>query len=118
MFIFSFTATDTANQMPVWRMDCTLAPKLWSRGCDIMPSRGKPPASYQWYLERSNDISTNGSIAIHADSYLNITLLNNNRTLYFSEFKEEHNGTYICHAENFLGKTNYSHFPSVTVESE
>lgn len=82
------------------------------------PLEGNPPASYQWYLERSNDISTNGSIAIHAHSYLNITLLNNNRTLYFSEFKEEHNGTYICHAENFLAKTTYSHFPSVTVESE
>ena len=40
---------------------------------------------------------------IHPDSYLNITFLNNDRTLFFSEVREEHNGNYICNADNYLG---------------
>ena len=83
------------------------------------PLEGNPLASYQWYFNRlSHSGSNNGSVAIHGDSNLNITLLNNNRTLYFREFKEEHNGTYVCSAENLLGRTTYSHFPPVEVESE
>ena len=83
------------------------------------PLEGNPLVLYQWYFNRSSaDGSSNGSVAIHGDSNLNITLLNNNRTLYFSEFKEEHNGTYICTAENLLGKTTFSHFPPVEVGSE
>ena len=79
------------------------------------PLEGNPAASYQWYFEKLMD---NGDVynrvIIQPNSNLNITLLNNNRTLFF-EVKEEHNGYYICSAKNSLGNMTYSSFPSVEV---
>ena len=84
-----------------------LVPQYPSYGESVVmscPLEGNPPASYQWYFEKSYD---NGSHSqrepIQPGNYLNITLLNNNQTLFFSEIKEEHNGRYTCNAENSLG---------------
>ena len=82
------------------------------------PLEGNPPASYQWYFEKLLDNGdTNDRVLIQPNNYLNITLLNNNRTLYF-EFKEEHNGYYVCSAKNSLGNMTHSSFPSVEVQSK
>ena len=68
------------------------------------PLEGNPPASYQWYFEKAlENGSYSDSVPIQPGSYRNITLLNNNQTLFFSEIKEEHNGRYTCNAENSLG---------------
>ena len=82
------------------------------------PLEGNPSPSYQWYFEKFLEGGeVDDRVPIHPYGYLNITLLNNDRTLFF-EFKEEHNGYYICSAENFLGNTNYSGFPLVKVHSK
>ena len=69
------------------------------------PLKGNPPASYQWYFKKSPD---DDLVLMQSPSSLNITLLNNDRTLYFEELKEEHDGYYVCSAKNFLGSKTYS----------
>ena len=82
------------------------------------PLEGNPPASYQWYFEKSlGNSKLDDGVQIQPNNDLNITLLNNNRTL-FIEFKEEHNGHYICCAKNSLGNMTYSSFPPVEVQSK
>ena len=69
------------------------------------PLEGNPSASYQWYFEKllNHNRSYSDRVPIHPDSYLNITFLNNDRTLFFNKVREEHNGNYICNADNYLG---------------
>ena len=68
------------------------------------PLDGNPPASYQWYLEKTlEDGSYSDSVPVQPSRFSKVILLNNDRTLFFWEFKEEHNGFYSCYAENFLG---------------
>ena len=82
------------------------------------PLEGNPPASYQWYFEKSlGDGRLDDAMLIQPNNNLNITLLNNNRTL-FIEFEEEHNGHYICSAKNSLGNMNHTIFPPLEVQSE
>ena len=82
------------------------------------PLEGNPPASYQWYFKKSldNGSQSDDRILIKQNNYLK--LLNNNRTLYFEEFKEENNGRYICTAKNSLGNRTYMDFPQIEVNSE
>ena len=91
-----------------------LIPKYNQRVVIACPLKGNPDASYQWYLKKglNNDV-----VLIQPHSNLNITFLNNNRTLYFDKFKEEHNGNYICSAKNYLGN-NTHYFPPMTVHSK
>ena len=75
------------------------------------PLEGNPAASYQWYFEKVLDYGVpdiHNKVLIQPNNNLNITLLNNNRTLYFEKVNEEHNLYYICSAKNSLGnKTLY-----------
>ena len=83
------------------------------------PLEGNPTATYQWYFEKSLDYGEyEDGVQIQPNSNLNITLIYNSRILYFVEFKEEHNGHYICNAKNFLGNKNYTYFPSIHVHSK
>lgn len=83
------------------------------------PMVGNPDALYQWYFEKQLDFSEyDDGVLIQPNNNLNITLISNNRILYFKEFKEEHNGKYICNAKNFLGSNNYTHFPQIEVHSK
>ena len=84
------------------------------------PLEGNPAASYQWYFEKLVDYGRyDDGVLIQPNSKLNITFpYKNNRTLYFVEFKEEHNGHYICNAKNSLGNKNYSYFPQIRVYSK
>ena len=83
------------------------------------PLEGNPPALYQWYFEKLlNNKSYSDRVPIHPGSYLNITFLNNNRTLYFNETKEDHNGHYICNAENHLGNKTYHHLKPLYIQSK
>lgn len=83
------------------------------------PLEANPPASYQWYFRtlKDNGFFSDDEMLIHQD-YLNISLLNNNRTLYFDSVKEEHNGEYDCIAENSLGNGTFTNFPRVQVNSK
>ena len=95
-----------------------ITPLLPSYGQEVViscPLEGNPPASYQWYF-KVYDYSD--AVVIQPYNNLNITLLNNNQTLYFEEFKEEHNGKYICNAVNLLGNKTYTHFPRIIVGSK
>ena len=81
------------------------------------PLEGNPPASYHWYFEKLYDDDSHiHTVSIQPGNYLNITLLNNNRTLFFSGIKEEHNGYYTCNAENSLGSDKQSFFTKVHSE--
>ena len=82
------------------------------------PLEGNPPASYQWYFEKAlEDGLYIDSVPIQPNRHSNIILLNNDRTLFFEEFKEEHNGNYSCYAENFLGN-KIKYFGSFYVHSK
>ena len=83
------------------------------------PLEGNPPTSYQWYFNKyvNDDSCDDDRILIKEESY-NPKLLNNNRTMYFSDFKEEQNGCYICTAKNSLGSRTYMKFPQIKVNSE
>ena len=84
------------------------------------PLDGNPSTSYKWYFEKLQNYTRSHSyrVPIHPDSYLNITFLNNNRTLYFSNVKEEHNGYYTCNAENHLGNKTYDKFKLFNIQSK
>lgn len=84
------------------------------------PLEGNPSTSYQWYFATllDHNICNKNRSAIHPDSYLNITLYNNNRTLYFREFNEDHNGCYSCSAKNILGNATFLDFPPIQVSSK
>ena len=83
------------------------------------PLVGNPDALYQWYFEKRLDYGQLADgLLIQPDSSLNITLISNNRILYFEKFKEEHNGKYICNAKNILGSKNYTRFPRMRVYSK
>ena len=79
------------------------------------PLEGNPSASYQWYLNKSINYDV---VLIQPQNNLNIKFLNNNRTLYFEEFNEEHNGRYVCSAKNSFGSRAYSHLPTKEVFSK
>ena len=99
-----------------------VAPQFPDYGEELViscPLEGNPPASYKWNFEKALEGGSYSdvSVPIQPGSYRNITLLNNNRTLYFEEFNEEHNGYYSCYAENFLGnRINY--FTAIHVHSK
>ena len=81
------------------------------------PLEGNPAALYQWYFTRYEEgRHSNATVLTYPNNY-NVTLLNNNRTLYIGEFHEEHNGKYSCSAENFLGKNTFIYF-SIKVKSK
>ena len=94
------------------------------------PLEGNPSASYQWYHEKFLDFEkeVNGvliryrgyddGVLIQQNNTLNITLLNNNRTLLFEELHEVHNGRYNCSAKNLLGNKNYTISQNVQVDSK
>ena len=100
-----------------------IVPQYPSYGQEIViscPLEGNPSALYQWFYDMETDTcskSKNRS-AIYPNNHLNITLLNNNQTLYFRKFNEDHNGCYICSAKNFLGIKTYSDFQSLEVDSK
>ena len=85
------------------------------------PLEGNPPALYQWYFEKAQhpvfEVRADG-VLIQPNNTLNITLLNNNRTLFFEGLHEEHNGRYTCSAKNLLGNKNYSFPVDVQVDSK
>ena len=82
------------------------------------PLEGNPPAKYQWYFTRYEEGRySNDTVLTYPNNY-NITLLNNNQTLYIEEFHEEHNGIYACSAENFLGKSTFRRFRTIKVKSK
>ena len=81
------------------------------------PLEGNPSALYQWYHEKSL-LHYGDGVLIQPNSNLNITLLNNNRTLFFENIAEEHNGRYICNAKNLLGNKNYTLPPPIQVDSK
>ena len=95
------------------------------------PLEGNPSASYQWYFEKRLDCEEviNGvvihcynifddGVLIQTNSTLNITLLNNNRTLFFEGLHEEHNGRYTCSAKNLLGNKIYTFRRKIQVDSK
>ena len=95
------------------------------------PLEGNPSASYQWYFEKSLDYEgdVDGVLIHDYDKYddgvliqpngpLNITLLDNSRTLFFEELHEEHNGKYTCSAKNFLGNKNFTSPQIIQVDSK
>ena len=99
-----------------------IVPQLPSYGQEVViscPLEGNPSASYQWYyaMETVECSKNKNRLAIHPENHLNITLLNNNQTLYFRKFIEDHNGCYICNAKNFLGNRTYSDFRPLQVNS-
>lgn len=93
------------------------------------PLEGNPSASYQWYFEKRLDLEKHADgvikhyyeyddgVLIQPKSILNISLLNNNRTLVFEALHEAHNGRYNCSAKNLLGNKNYT-FPDIHVDSK
>lgn len=93
-----------------------------SRGQEIVvscPLEGNPPASYQWYFKHLlNDDTLSKRIPIYPDNNLNVTFLNNNRTLFFRSFEEVHNGYYSCSAENIFRNAMYEGFPPLEVHSK
>ena len=93
-----------------------------SHGQEIVascPLEGNPPASYQWYFEHLiNDTTHSKRIPMYPDNYPNITFLNNNRTLFFHNFEEKHNGKYLCNAENIFGHTMFEDFLPLEVHSK
>ena len=53
------------------------------------PLEGNPPASYQWYFKKAlEDGSYSDSMPIQPDRFSNITLLNNDQTLFFGSSKK------------------------------
>ena len=92
----------------------TLYPYYNQRFVMSCPLKGNPSASYQWYFKKFRD---NDLVLMQSPKNFNITILNNNRTLYFEELKEEHNGYYVCSAKNFLGNKRFS-FLRVHVQSK
>ena len=102
-----------------------IAPLIPSYGQRVViscPLEGNPSASYQWYfaplLGMDTDRCNKNRSVIHSKDHLNITLLNNNQTLYFRDFNEDHNGCYICNAKNFLGNETYLGFLPIQVYSK
>ena len=100
-----------------------VVPQYPSYGQEIViscPLEGNPPASYQWYyaMELDDCSESKNRSAIHPGNYFNITILNNNQTLFFREFNENHNGCYICNAKNFLGNKTYLDFQPLEVNSK
>ena len=96
-----------------------LDPRYGEKTVISCPLEGNPPASYQWYFEKwPKNISHNDRMPINPGSYLNITFLNNNRTLYFNDTKEEHSGYYICSAENHLGNKTYDDLEPLYIQSK
>ena len=89
------------------------------------PLEGNPSALYQWYFEKCldceevvNGVKFDDAVLIQPNSTLNITLLNNNRTLFFEGLHEEHNGRYTCSAKNLLGNKNYTFQQKIQVDSK
>lgn len=96
------------------------------------PLEGNPSASYQWYFEKllyckeeiggvliDNKCYADG-VLIQPNNTLNITLLkiSNNRTLFFEELHEQHNGRYTCSAKNLLGNKSYTFPQDIQVDSK
>ena len=59
------------------------------------PLEGNLSVSYQWYfaklLAMGTDQCSHNKFSIYLGNHLNITLLNNNQTLYFCEFDKDYN---------------------------
>jgi len=73
------------------------------------PLEGNPQASYQWYFK--NESSERN------DPFIMIDEERNDRHISIDEFLEEHNGRYLCSAENYLGTKNFT-FPPFHVSSK
>lgn len=93
------------------------------------PLEGNPSASYQWYYKKLKDCETEIDrvqidykcyvrVLIQPNNTLNITLLNNNRTLIFEALHEQHNGRYHCSANNLLGNKSYTFPQDIQVDSK
>ena len=95
------------------------------------PLEGNPSAAYQWYHEKfiCDEKYINGmliyynkydddAVLIQPNNILNITLLNNKRTLFFEGLHEAHNGRYTCSAKNLLGSKTYTFLQNIQVDSK